>query len=396
MKAPTMHSTRRHFLQRTGLGSTGLALTPWLAGCGGGTEDEASPAAAADDALPNATAQAVAVASSAWRMPDEAEPHAATWMAFCATPEVWGRRLAGPAQQAIARIANAVIDFEPVRMLVRPADLATARSLCDGRVQLVSCALDDLWLRDSGCVFVKAASGARAAVSFNFNGWGGKQRCPNDRKVAAFMAAQAGVALQKTSLVLEGGSLEVDGLGTAILTESAVLNRNRNPGLSKAACEAELKRLLGLRKIIWLPGIAGRDITDGHVDFYARFVRPGVVVAARDDDPASYDHAVTLRHLDILRSSSDADGRALQVIALPAPASVRPAYRNSDFAAGYVNFYAANRAIFLPQFGDAEADGLAQSRLAAAYPGREIVPLNIDAIAAGGGGIHCCTQQQPA
>lgn len=391
-----MHTTttRRHFLQRTGLGGAGLTLTPWLAGCGGGgAADDASPAAA-DEALPDATAQAVA--TGAGRMPDEAEPHAATWMAFCATPEVWGRRLAGPAQLAIARIANAVIDFEPVRMLVRPADLVTARSLCDGRVQLVSCALDDLWLRDSGCVFVKTTGGARAAIGFNFNGWGGKQRCPNDRKVAAFMASLANAALHKTSLVLEGGSLEVDGLGTAILTESAVLNRNRNPGLSKAACEAELKRLLGLRKIIWLPGIAGRDITDGHVDFYARFVRPGVVVAARDDDPASYDHAVTLRHLDILRRSSDADGRALQVIELPAPASVRPAYRNRDFAAGYVNFYVANRAVLLPQFGDDEADGLAQSRLAAAYPGREIVPLNIDAIAAGGGGIHCCTQQQPA
>ena len=202
------------------------------------------------------------------------------------------------------------------------------------------------------------------------------------------MAGKAGMRRLSTRLVLEGGSIEVDGHGTALLTESAVLNRNRNPGLSKAEVEAELKRLLGLRKIIWLPGIAGRDITDGHVDFYARFVRPGVVVAAREDDPSQFDHAVTRRHLELLRAATDADGRRLQVIELPGPTHVRPAFDNEGFSAGYVNYYVGNGAVFMPQFGDARADRLAQGLLQDAYPQREIVPLNIDAIAAGGGGIH--------
>lgn len=185
------------------------------------------------------------------------------------------------------------------------------------------------------------------------------------------MAAHSRAPLLHTKLVLEGSGIEVDGEGTAIITESCVLNRNRNPGVSKAACETELKRLLCLQKIIWLPGIAGCDITDGHTDFYARFAGPGVVVVHSDTDPASFDYAVTRRHL--------------QLIVIPGARSTRPRYRNADFAAGYVNFYVCNHAVIAPQFGDARD----------AFPSRDVIQLDIDAIAAGGGGIHCITQQQP-
>lgn len=195
--------------------------------------------------------------------------------------------------------------------------------------------------------------------------------------------------------MLEGGGIEVDGQGSAIITESCVLNQNRNPGMSKAECEALLMPLLGLRKIIWLPGIRGKDITDGHTDFYARFARPGVVVAGYDPDPASFDHAVTQKHLEILRTSTDADGRQLEVIVMEAPSTIRPAFETSDFAAGYINFYVVNGAVIAPEFGDAMADRKAKSILQELFQNRDIVQLNIDAIAAGGGGIHCTTQQQP-
>jgi len=131
---------------------------------------------------------------------------------------------------------------------------------------------------------------------------------------------------------------------------------NRNPGLSKAQCEAELSHLLGLRKIIWLPGVAGKDITDGHTDFYARFASPGVVVAGLDPDPSSYDHAVTKRQLGILRQARDADGRKLRVMVLQGPSTVRSEYENKEFAAGYVNFYVCNGAVVAPEFGDKKAD----------------------------------------
>ena len=199
----------------------------------------------------------------------------------------------------------------------------------------------------------------------------------------------------KTHLVLEGGGIEVDGAGTAIITESCVLNNNRNPGISKSACEAELMRLLGLRKIIWLPGIAGRDITDGHTDFYARFVAPGVVVAGLDDDPNSFDYAVTRKHLEILKKATDARGNRLRVEVLKGPQSIRSKLETKEFAAGYINFYVCNGAVIGPQFGDSRADANASALLRELFPKREIVQLDIDAIAAGGGGIHCTTQQQP-
>jgi agmatine deiminase len=333
-------------------------------------------------------------ATGAWLMPDEAAPHAATWMAFRASPKVWTRRLASPALDALALIANTVVRFEPVNLLVGAADLALARQKCDRRVTLVTCELDDLWIRDSGPVFVSDGQ-KLAGVDFNFNGWGNKQAHGNDAKVAAVVAAKAGSTHLSTAIVIEGGGIEVDGIGTAIITESCVLNANRNPGLSKGACEAALRALLGVRKVIWLPGIAGRDITDGHTDFYARFAQPGVVVAHVDRDPASYDYAVTRRHLEILRSATDVNGKALRIVELPGPQRRRGTYGGNDFAAGYVNFYVINGAVIMPEFGDAPADALARRRIAAVFPGRAVVQLNIDAIAAGGGGIHCTTQQQP-
>jgi agmatine deiminase len=214
--------------------------------------------------------------------------------------------------------------------------------------------------------------------------------------VARFVCARAGVESLPSDLILEGGGIEVDGEGTAIITESCVLNDNRNPGWSKADVEAELGALLGLEKIIWLPGIAGKDITDGHTDFYARFARPGVVVAGFDPDPESFDHDVTARHLDILESATDAKGRSLEVVVLEAPSTVRPEFESDDFAAGYINFYVCNGAVIAPEFGDPEADGAARQELERLFPDRQVVQINIDAIAAGGGGIHCTTQQEPA
>ncbi|MEM7198057.1 MAG: agmatine deiminase family protein, partial [Pseudomonadota bacterium] len=217
-----------------------------------------------------------------------------------------------------------------------------------------------------------------------------------DGQVAGFVAQQAGVSVINTALVLEGGCIEVDGHGTAIITESCVLNDNRNPNVSKAQFEDLLMPLLGLDKIIWLPGIRGRDITDGHTDFYARFARPGVVLAGYDPDPASYDHEITLQHLDMLSSATDAQGRSLEVITLEGPLDIREDYLTDDFAAGYIGYYVCNDAVIMQGFGDQQADEAARQAVQAAFPEHEVVQLNIDAIAAGGGSIHCATQQEPA
>lgn len=334
--------------------------------------------------------------ATSWRMPDESEPHKRTWMAFGASVEIWGKELLPVVQQNLADVALAISKFEPVTMLVREWDLKLAQDLMGAEVEFVVAELDDFWMRDTGPVFVKNGKGETACIDFNFNGWGGKQEYAQDAKVAGFVAGQAGFGVLFTALVLEGGGIEVDGHGTAIITESCVLNPNRNPSLSKEKCEAELKQLLGLKRIIWLPGVSGKDITDGHTDFYARFASPGVIVAGYDPDPASFDHEVTKKHLEILESSTDADGRALEVVVIEGPATVRPDFESDDFAAGYINFYVCNGGVIMPEFGDPEADRAARDTLQELFPDHEIVQLNIDGIAAGGGGIHCTTQQEPA
>ena len=330
-----------------------------------------------------------------WYMPDESEPHQRTWMAFGASKKIWGRRLLPEMQRNLASIALSISEYEPVSMLVRKSDLAKAKNLMGSSVGLIICELDDLWLRDTGPVFVVTEGGKKRAIDFNFNGWGEKQAFDQDAKIAGFIAGASGTDAIRSKLTLEGGGIEVDGHGTAIITESCVLNDNRNPGVSKAECEKELKDFLGLQKIIWLPGIKGKDITDGHTDFYARFTKPGTVVAAYDPDPASFDHAVTKRHLEILRTATDAKDRNLEVVVLEAPSQIRDKYASDDFAAGYINFYVCNGAVIAPEFGDKQADANAKSTLEQLFPDRDIVQLNIDGLAAGGGGIHCTTQQEP-
>lgn len=376
---------RRGFNRR--ILATGMTMAgAGMLGCAGSDSAEAS-SPVAPPAVPS---------GGPWLMPDEAAPHRRTWMAFGASAAIWGDRLLPTVRDNLGLIARSIARHEPVTVFARPSEMDLARAKCGPDVQLLALPLDDAWMRDTGPVFVMGSGGERAAVDFNFNGWGRRQTHALDQKVAAATAKAAGARLLNTSLVLEGGGIEVDGKGTAIITESCTLNDNRNPGVSKSDFEASLRTLLGVQKVIWLPGIRGRDITDGHTDFYARFTQPGVVVAHLDTDSASYDHAVTRRHLDILRAATDASGRRLEVVVLEAPTRVRPQFDGGGFAAGYVNFYVCNGAVIAPQFGDTRADENARQALRDLFPGREVVQLNIDGIAAGGGGIHCLTQQEPA
>ncbi|MBP0020909.1 MAG: agmatine deiminase family protein [Cyanobacteria bacterium SBLK] len=373
---------RRSFLQLAAATSGSIILGKNLVSCAKNSQMENNSTAAM-------------AANSSFFMPDEAEPHLCTWMAFSASPDIWGREYAAGVQNNLAGIAKAIAKYEPVKMLVREEDYDIARKKCGSEVELIIQPIDDLWMRDTGPVFVVNEEGEKAAVDFNFNGWGNKQRHDRDAEVAPFVAREAGVPLINTELVFEGGGIEVDGRGTAIVTESCIINDNRNPGWSKADCERELKALLGLRKIIWLPGIRGADITDGHTDFYARFAHPGVVVATYDPDPESPDRLVTEKHLEILESQTDADGNALEAIVLEAPTRIREGYSWDNFAAGYINFYVLNGAVLLPEFGDRKADRNAKETLEKLFEDRDIIQLNIDEIAAGGGGIHCTTQQEP-
>ncbi len=331
-----------------------------------------------------------------WYMPDESMPHERTWMAFGASERIWGRRLLPEVRRNLVTIAQTIAQYEPVSMLVRAEEYDLAKDLLGSSVELIVSPLDDLWIRDTGPLFVFSKEGQKAGIDFNFNGWGRKQAFQQDAAVASFVTQQVGVEVIHTDLVLEGGCIELDGHGTAIITESCVLNDNRNPGMTKAQFEDQLMPLLGLEKIIWLPGIKGQDITDGHTDFYARFARPDVVLASYEPDPRFADHEITKQHLEILARATDAQDNPLDVIVLEAPSTIRETYETSDFAAGYIGFYVCNGAVIMQEFGDDQADKAAQQTLQQAFPDREIVAINIDGIAAGGGSIHCATQQEPA
>jgi len=345
------------------------------------------------------TPAARAAPGSGWRMPDESAPQARAFIAFGAQDAIWDD-ITADVQAALGRIARAIADFQPVTVFCRAGELQQAQRHCGtANVTFVETRLDDIWMRDIGANFVLNGQGGVAGVDFNFNGWGNKQRHASDARIAAETVELADAEYVQSDLIGEGGGIEVDGRGTGIMTESSWINPNRNPEWTKAEVEDELKRCLGLRKIIWLPGIKGRDITDAHVDFYARFVRPGIVVANLDMDPDSYDYALTRKHLDLLRRATDADGNPLEIHTVSPPLHPRRSKfldGNDDFAAGYINYFVINGAVIAPEFGDPAADTKARDLLARLYPGHKVVQIDIDAIASGGGGIHCVTNQLPS
>ena len=336
-----------------------------------------------------------------WFMPEEGDPHTRTWLAFIASYDIWKKRQVPAVQRNLATIAKTIAMYEPVSMLVRSEDIGIATKLLGGLdnhnhpIELFEFEMNDLWMRDTGPIFVIDGKGRKSAVNFNFNGWGEDQDHEHDAKIADYIAKKAGVGIRKSSLILEGGCFEVDGQGTAIMTESCILNDNRNPGRSKKEVDDELKELLGLKKIIWLKGIAGKDITDGHTDFYARFAKPGVVMVSRDSDKASYDYKVTRENIAILKAATDAKGNPLKLVILDTPWEINTKYGTTSFAAGYVGYYVCNGAVIMQKFGDKRADLAAKKKIAKVFPHHRIEQISIDGIASGGGTIHCATQQEP-
>lgn len=335
-------------------------------------------------------------------MKEESEEHKRTWMSFVANDYIWEKRQIPEVKKNLALLAKTIAKYEPVSILLHPDDIDEAIELLDGLhahnfpIELIEFSIDDLWFRDSAPTFVTNAKGEKAGINFNFNGWGEKQEHTDDSKVADFIIKKSGVKKINSNLVLEGGSFEIDGEGTAILTESSVLNDNRNPGVTKEEFEIELKLLLGLKKIIWLKGIKGKDITDAHVDFYARFSKPGTVLVSRENYAESYDYDITRENILILQNSTDAKGKPLEVIVIDNPQTFNESFGHKDFAAGYIGYYVCNDAVIIQKFGDEIADKNAFNIIQSQFPNRTIEQIATDGIAAGGGSIHCSTQQEPS
>jgi agmatine deiminase len=299
------------------------------------------------------------------------------------------------ARNAYANVARAIARFEPVTMVVRHEDSEEASRRCGPEISLLQMPLNDAWMRDMGPSFLIDGRGDLACVSWRFNAWG--ERGPHDRdeKVAGRLGEHLSIPVYSAwPFVLEGGAFHVDGEGTLITTESCLLNRNRNPALTREQIEQRLRDYLGVERILWLQGNPESG-TDGHVDGVACFVRPGVVMLDQPkgpDDPMKPVLEETARRL---RAARDAKGRGIEIIPLVQPRRRLRAWpHNVESRLTYVNFYIANGGVVMPAYDDPEDDRAAEM-IAAAFPGREVVQVPALDIARGGGMIHCITQQQP-
>jgi agmatine deiminase len=347
-------------------------------------------------------------------MPAEWETHSRTWMCWPCRAELWApvnpaSGLAA-ARRATAEVARAIARFEPVTMAANPGSCpalsANAAKGAGGHlppsaasphgesepqfaIDIWGVDLDDSWARDIGPTFVRDRDGSRAAIGWRFNAWGGKYApFARDAQFAAKVAARAGVPMHPASIVCEGGGLHSDGQGTVLATEQCLLNPNRNPGLTREVAGQVLYYALGARRIVWLGDGFSDTETDGHVDNIACFTAPGTVLLGVPDSAAHPDHE------PIRQARARLKAAGLEVIDLLQPRTIRRDRQGRLLQASYVNFYLCNGGLVAPCFDDPH-DGRARDTLAQAFPDRDIMMVPALDIVAGGGGIHCITQQEP-
>ncbi|GAA0995448.1 agmatine deiminase family protein [Subtercola frigoramans] len=335
-----------------------------------------------------------------WHMPSETAPHKRTWMAFPSSGYTLGETSAeaDEARTTWAAVANTIIDFEPVTMVVGPGHEEIARRYLASEVELVTAELDDAWMRDIGPTFVLGDDGRLGAVDWVFNGWGRQAWASweHDARIGRFVAGLAGAELVPSSLVNEGGGIHVDGAGTVLVTDTVQLDPLRNPGWSRAEIEAELSRTLGVSNVVWLPRGLTRDSerfgTKGHVDIVATIPAEGVILLHEQAAAGHPDHEAMTEIKSALDLSTTADGTPWKIVGVPAPATLSDAEGFVDFS--YINHLVVNGGVIACSYDDAN-DEQAKDILASAYPGRPVVTVDARPLFARGGGIHCITQHEP-
>jgi agmatine deiminase len=336
-------------------------------------------------------------------MPAETAPHERTWMAFPREGLTLGETDAEreEAYAAWAAVANAVVEFEPLTMVVDPSETERASRMLDSAIEIEIAPLDEYWMRDFGPTFVvdDERPGVLGAVDWVFNGWGDHEwsEWEASAQIARFVAERVGAELVSSLLVNEGGGIHVDGEGTVLLTETVQLDPNRNPYADKARVEVEMARTIGATHAIWLPRGLTRDYDDfgtsGHVDIVATIPSPGTLLLHSQRNPEHPDFEVCRDLRAQLDATTDAAGRAWNIVEIPAPATIRDDEGFVDWS--YVNHLVVNGGVIACGFGEAAADAVAREILEQVYPGRRVVTVDARAIFARGGGIHCITQQQP-
>lgn len=351
-------------------------------------------------------------------MPAEWAPHAATWTAWPFDDEKWMGYLED-VRLEFAAFVNTLARFEPVHLLVNDEESERdAKARLSGDITFHRLPHNDLWLRDSGAIFVQKTVGGQpdplarqryegqgihthsllesriiAPVNWEFNGWGQKYQAGLDNQVPLYMARYLGGNTFDTGVVMEGGSLEVNGAGVCLTTGQCLLSEKRNPGLSQQQIEAALLEYLGLEKVLWLEqGLEG-DHTDGHIDTITRFTDGHTIVTAVCEDPDDTNFTPMQANLEALRTFTDLGGQPFSIIPLPLPRR-RLELMGERLPPTYANFYIANRAVLVPIYGDPN-DARALEILKPLFPGHEVIGLMARNLITGGGAFHCVTQQQP-
>lgn len=354
-----------------------------------------------EDSPPEIAVSAPTPAALGYRMPAEWEPHEATWLSWPRPDGISFPGAYGRITPILAAMVHALGDSEKVHInvcdeehegLVR-AQLAKARAKCD-HVTFFRIPTNEPWCRDHGPIFLtRDAPPPLAILDWDYNAWGWKYPpFDDDDAVPKFVGECLQLPVHVPGMVLEGGSIEVNGAGTLLTTKSCLLNPNRNPSLSMKEIEQRLRDFLGVQHILWLgDGIEGDD-TDGHIDDLTRFISRYKVVTVIEEDENDSNHRPLQRNAELLRTMDAEDGTPIEVITLPMPRKiVRDGQR---LPASYANFYIANKVVLLPVFADA-CDRWAVAVLQKAFPDRKIVPIDCRELIWGLGAFHCLTQQQP-
>lgn len=304
----------------------------------------------------------------------------------------------------VANIAETIAQYEPVWLYASPSNLDAAMSwISHPNVSVVRADLEQLWMRDTGPLISETTDGKPAGVDLNFNYWGSKLTFPKsyDTTLASRILADQKLNRTQAPFTAEGGALEFDGEGTLLATESSILNPNRNPDVAKETLEQYFHALFGVTKTIWVPGAAGLEITDSHIDCLARFTRNNTVLLSRPnralprDDPS---WRIYHQAKEILKSETTAAGHRLRIMEVEEALTI-PYERLADSeevpATSYLNFYLPNGAVVVPQFGEGRTDKEAMKVLSEVWAGREVVGVKLDFLAWLGGGVHCATMQWP-
>lgn len=334
--------------------------------------------------------------SCSYHMPAEWEEHEATWLSWPKNPLTFPEEIIESVEEIYAQMVTALSSGETVKIIVNDQEtedrvkaLLNSRGAFMDNVKIFQIVSSDVWIRDYGPTFILNKDGKKAAVKWDFNAWGAKyDDLMYDNIAGEDVVNTAGVKIFRPGIVLEGGSIDVNGCGTVITTEQCLLNPNRNPHLRREDIEKYLEDYLGVSKVIWLKSGIDGDDTDGHVDDFARFVNDHTVLCSYSDHD-SPDNEVLKINYDILKSDGSFD-----IVKLPMPNPIPLDEEERNLPASYANFYIGNDAVIVPSFDD-PSDSVAAEIIGTYFPGRKVISIPAKNLVYGYGGFHCVTQQEP-